>query len=355
MTKPTAAVIVRYQDLARFVADIFVARGMAKDDAAVVAETLVWADLRGGESHGVTRVPRYLELMGLGQMDPKGRPHLVRDGGATVMIDGERCAGPVAMMLALAEAAKRAKEHGVCLALVRETTHAGAIGRYAEWAAERGFIAIIAAAGQPLMAYHGARVRGVSTSPLAIAVPGADGPVVFDMATSVAALGRINQARQAGEPIPEGWALSEDGRPTTDSKQATIPLPVGGAKGSGLALMFEFLASVLAGVPVLAPAVGPKRQWRHVQNVMAIVADVEAFRGAAGFGADVEELGNIIRALPRQKGFDEILLPGDRSRRTEKLRRQEGIPISRQTWDALARIAMAEGIAIPPISGDRGD
>jgi ureidoglycolate dehydrogenase (NAD+) len=238
---------------------------------------------------------------------------------------------------------------------VRETTHTGAIGRYAEWAAERGFVAIIAASGQPLMAYHGARVRSLSTSPLAIAVPGGGGPIILDMATSIAALGRISQARQRGEALPEGWALAEDGKPTTDPAKASIPLPVGGPKGSGLSLMFELLAGVLSGTPVLARALGPEQRRRHIQNAMAIVIDVAVFRILADFCADADALAEVIRGLPRREGFDEILLPGDRSRRTEQVRRKEGIPVSPQTWDALERIAVAAGIALPPRIGDRGE
>src|SRR5262249_17491302 len=150
------------------------------------------------------------------------------------VLDGQRCAGPVAMMQASAVAAERAKLNGLCIGLVRHTTHTGAIGRYAQGIATRGCIALIAVAGVPLMAYHGARLRSVSTSPLAIAIPAAGRPLVLDMAASVAALGRLVQARARGEPVPQSWAISEDGTPTTDPKSAAIPLPLGGAKGSGL-------------------------------------------------------------------------------------------------------------------------
>jgi ureidoglycolate dehydrogenase (NAD+) len=265
------------------------------------------------------------------------------------VLDGMRCAGPIAMMRAIALAGDRARSGGLCVGLVRNTTHTGAIGRYAHALAERGCIVVIAVAGIPLMAYHGARVRSVSTSPLAIGVPAGRGPVVVDMATSVAALGRLVQARAAGNPIPDGWAIAEDGTPTTDPKTAAIPLPLGGPKGSGLSLMFEFMAGLLSGAPVLASALGPNHSTRHTQNAFILALDVAAFRPPADFAADADELIDVIKSLPLRDGFDEILLPGERGRRTEIVRRTTGIPIRPAIWEALEVMAKKLAIDLPPI------
>ena len=345
-----AKILVSHTDLARFLIAAFAAKGMRADDAATVADVLVWANLRGHDSHGVSRVPRYVEMMDAGDMDPTARPIYELDLPARFLLDGRRCMGPIAMMQAVATATERAKAAGLCFGLVRRTTHTGAIGRYAQWAAERGCVAVIAAAGVPLMAYHGTRVRSLSTSPLAIAVPsGRHGAIVLDMATSVAALGRLVQARTDTESIPQGWALAEDGTPTTDAKKAAIPLPLGGPKGSGLSLMFEFLTGVLSGAPALAPALGPERRRRHIQNTMLLVIDVAAFRPAAEFDADADDLIDIIKRLPLRDGFAEILLPGERGNRTEAARRASGIPIPSATWDALGRMAKALAIELPPV------
>ena len=347
------AVFVSHGDLTRFIVAACAAKRMAADDAGIVADALIWANLRGADSHGVVRLPRYLELIDKGEMDPAARPDFALDGPLRFVLDGMRCAGPIAMMRAIAVAADRAKSGGLCFGLVRNTTHTGAIGRYAHALAERGCIAVIAVAGIPLMAYHGARVRSVSTSPLAIAVPTARCPVVLDMATSVAALGRLAQARAAGDPIPDGWAVAEDGTPTTDPKAAAIPLPLGGPKGSGLSLMFEFMAGLLSGAPVLAPALGPKHSTRHTQNAFILALDIAAFRPAADFAADADELIEIIQSLPLRDGFDEILLPGERGRRTEAVRRITGIPIRPATWEALAVLAKNVAIDLPPILPQR--
>jgi ureidoglycolate dehydrogenase (NAD+) len=340
-------VFVSHSDLARFIVAAFVTKGMAADDAEMIADALVWANLRGGDSHGVVRLPRYIDLIATGEMDPAAQPIYALDTPLQFVLDGMRCAGPIAMMRAIAVASERAKRGGMCVGLVRNTTHTGAIGRYAHALAERGCIAVIAVAGIPLMAYHGARVRSVSTSPLALGVPTGREPLVLDMATSVAALGRLVQARAAGEAVPEGWAITEDGTPTTDPKAAAIPLPLGGPKGSGLSLMFEFMAGLLSGAPVLAPALGPKHSTRHTQNAFILALDVAAFRSPAEFTGDADELVDVIKALPLRTGFDEILLPGERGRRTEAARRKMGIPIGSATWEALEKLAKKLAIELP--------
>jgi ureidoglycolate dehydrogenase (NAD+) len=342
-------VFVRHRDIAPFIVAAFLAKGMDTEDAEAIADALVWANLRGHDSHGVVRLPRYIDLIGSGEMDPTARPTFALDTPMRFVLDGKRCAGPVAMRRASAVASERAKAGGLCVGLVRNTTHTGAIGRYAQWIAERGLIALIAVAGIPLMAYHGARVRSVSTSPLAIGVPTGRGPLVLDMATSVAALGRLVQARAAGETIPDGWAIAEDGKPTTDPKAAAIPLPLGGAKGAGLSLMFELMAGVLSGAPVLAPALGPRRRTQHTQNAFMLVLDVAGFRPPAEFAADADALIDVIKGLPLRDGFEEILLPGERGGLSQAARSDTGIPFAPSTWGALGRLAQELQIELPPV------
>ena len=194
-------------------------------------------------------------------------------------------------------------------------------------------------AGPAFVAYHGARVASVGTSPIAIGVPGGERPVVLDMATSTISNGKIMQARATGAALPPGSALTAEGEPTTDPRLADILLPLGGAKGSGLALMFEMLASVLAAAPIQARALGPDGERRMTQNVVVIAVDIETFRPLGDFVSDAETLAAVLKALPRQAGFDEILLPGERSGRTEAVRRKSGIPIPKKLWDELSEIA----------------
>jgi ureidoglycolate dehydrogenase (NAD+) len=343
------AKLVGHDELGRFIRDVLVTHGARVQDAAIVAQGLVWANLRGGDGHGVSRLPRYVKLLAAGEIDPKAQPRLVHDRGATLMLDGGHGFGPVAVMEAAALAIERAKETGVCFALIRHTTHTGAIGRYAQWIAERGCAALLMGAGPTLMAYHGARVASMATSPIAIAVPSSKGPIALDMATSTISNGKILQARATGAALPEGTVLTAAGEPTTAANGAEILLPLGGPKGSGLAFMFEMLASVLASAPIQAPALGPQKRTRHTGNTAMLVIDIETFRPLMEFQTDADALAAVVKALPRRAGFDEILLPGERGSRTEIARRKTGIPIPAKLWEELEAIATA-GVRMPDIA-----
>ncbi len=143
--------------------------------------------------------------------------------------------------------------------------------------------------------------------------------------------------------------LTAEGEATTDPRKAEILLPLGGPKGSGLGLMFEMLASVLAAAPIQARALGPEKRTRHTQNTAIIAIDIATFRPLAEFTHDADTLAAIIKALPRQSGFDEITLPGERSGRTEAARRKTGIPIPAKLWDELETIAKADAIKMPAV------
>jgi ureidoglycolate dehydrogenase (NAD+) len=340
---------VGHDELWRFIRDVLVAHGASELDAGVVADGLVWANLRGGDGHGVSRLPRYLSLIARGEIDPKAKARLTHDRAATFVMDCGHGFGPVAVMQAVALAVERAKTTGICLGLVRETTHTGAIGRYAQWIAEQGCAAIVLCGGQTLMAYHGARVASLGTSPIAIAVPSGNGPIVLDMAASTISNGKILQARANGTPLPVGTVLTAEGEATTDPKTAEILLPLGGPKGSGLGLMFEMLASVLAAAPIQARALGPEKRKRHTANTAIFAIDIATFRPLLDFTHDADTLAAVLKALPRQAGFDEILLPGERSTRTEAVRRKSGIPISPKLWEELEAIAKADAIKLPAL------
>src|SRR5262249_20885862 len=159
-----------------------------------------------------------------------------------------------------------------------------------------------------------------------------------DMASSAIANGKILQARNTGAELPEGTVLTADGEPTTDARKAETLLPLGGPKGSGLGLMFEMLASVLAAAAIQARAIGPEKRDLHTGTTAMLAIDVETFRPLADFTSDADALTAAIKALPRQTGFDEITLPGERSQRTEAKRRRDGIPIPAKLWAELEGI-----------------
>jgi ureidoglycolate dehydrogenase (NAD+) len=336
-------------ELLRLFTSIFAAKGMSADGAATLAEVLVWANLRGVDSHGAMRIASYLDQIRKGEFDPKAQPKLRPLLPATFVLDCAKAAGPVCMLQAAQHAIDIADKLGVGVGLVSDTAHTGAIGRYAHWIAERGYAALVMVAGPPFMAYHGAKSTSLATSPIAIGIPGPEDrdPLVLDMATSVTAAGRIRQAAAEGKQIPQGAALDADGNPTTDGAKASILLPLGGPKGSGLSLLFECLTGVLAGTPIITTLAGLTGPNLALSNAMVIVFNVANFRPLAEYRRDVTLLIEVVKSLPRREGFDELMLPGERGGREAELRRRNGIPLPPKLWRELGDIAQSLGIAPP--------
>ncbi len=330
--------------LRALVGDIFVRAGMVEDNARTVADVLVWAELRGLGSHGVMRVPRYVEWMRRGDLN--GHPDIItRESGATITVDADRAAGPVAMVRAAELAVAKARDTGIALVLVRSTTHTGAIGYYTQLGARGGMAMIAITASVPNMAYHGARAAGVSTAPLSIAVPGEEEPLALDMGSGMISVGKLAQARRSGERLAAGSALDASGEPTTDPRTATLPLPLGGPKGSGLALLIECLSSLLAGNPILAEALeGTPKGKRHYQNALLIAIDVARFLPLPEFKKQVNRLVRNIKALPPQAGA-EILVPGERGHR--QAQRTKDIKLQASVLEELGALARSLGVDVP--------
>jgi LDH2 family malate/lactate/ureidoglycolate dehydrogenase len=342
-------VVVQKDDLQKFVSEIFKAAGTSSVDAHTIAEVLVWANLRGVDSHGVVRIPRYLELFESGEAKPVPAMRVEHTRPGAILVNADGAPGPVALVRAMQEAVVAARRNGIALANVRGTVHTGAIGYYAGLAADAGMVGLGIVAGIPNMAYYGGRTGGVATSPLAIAVPSSNGPhVLLDMATAAIALGKINQHKIQGIPLPDGAALTKEGEPTTDASRAAIPLPMGGAKGAGMSLMFELLSSVLAGAPIMSSYhAKDKPDRRHRQNASMIAIDVAAYTDLAMFKSNVDATLAVLKDLPRADGVTEIQYPGERGAKAYASRLKGGIPIPAVTWEALRKDASRAGIAMP--------
>jgi LDH2 family malate/lactate/ureidoglycolate dehydrogenase len=328
------------------VSRIFSAAGCSDEHSRTVADVLLWANLRGVDSHGVVRVPRYIEMFKSGEAKAKPAIKITHPRPAALVVGADGAPGPVALQAAMTAATEAARTTGVAWAAVRGTVHTGAIGYYAERAASAGMIGIGLVAGVPNMAYHGARGAAVATSPLAIAVPSKTrGAILLDMATATIALGKIAQHKIRGLPLPEGAALDAEGLPTTDAGKAVTPLPMGGAKGSGMSLIFELLTSALIGNPIVAPfhskAPGGRK---HRQNAAMIAVDIAAFGDLDTFTSTVDATVGAIKAMPAAGEDTEVLLPGERGARAFEQRSREGIPIPPKTWEALVEAAQAVGV-----------
>ncbi|WP_399892913.1 Ldh family oxidoreductase [Streptomyces sp. BBFR51] len=341
---------VAADDLSAFAAALLEKGGLSAAHARTTADVFVWAARRGIESHGIARVPAYLDLLAKGVANAEPDLRFESSTPAAAVLDADRAPGPVALSAAAQEAVRRARTNGVASVGVRGTVHTGAIGYYVSTIAEQGLVGLGFVAGMPNMGYTGVKGAAVATSPLAVAVPAADrAPLLLDMATATIALGRIRQARANGTPLPENAAATEDGTPTTDPALAVMPLPLGGAKGSGMSLAFELLTSVLVGAPILSAFHSDDPAGRrHRQNALLIALDPTAFGGsAADFEAAVDDTLATLKTLPVADGADGVYYPGERSAALAEERGAGGIPVAPKVWRDLTERAAGSGITPP--------
>jgi LDH2 family malate/lactate/ureidoglycolate dehydrogenase len=353
--------------LTEFVKEVFVRVGMSPEDAETEAAVLLWANLRGVDSHGVLRIPWYVSNVDRGIMNPKPDIRVVKETPATLVIEADQAFGPVVTVFAMNKVMAKAKEVGIGWAFICNHTHQGAMGYYSQMAANNDMAGLAFVCGPPNMAPHGARAAGISNSPITIAVPAKRRRVLFlDMATSVAARGKIWLAVDKGVPIPEGWALDKEGNPTTDPRQAAVFLPIAGPKGSGLALMFECLSSVMVGNPLLEPVLSggkvesspqtktpevkgshPDHIPRPIQNSVVAAIDIATFTDVESYKEHIDNLIDGLKALPRAEGVTEIFVPGEPEERTFDDRSRSGIPLPEGTIRNLRSIAERFEIELP--------
>lgn len=361
MTQPESSVVrIPAQRLQSFVKDIFLALGLRERDAELVADVLVRADLRGVSSHGVLRVPVYVERLRKGLVIPQPKISVVRSRGPIACLDAGNGPGPVGAFRGMEEAIKRAKECGVGLVGVVNSNHCGMMAYYVLQAVEAGMLGIALSNAPATMAPWGAAKAYLGTNPLAIGVPTPGSmPLVLDMAMSVTARGKIIQAAQEGREIPEGWALGPDGKPTRNPRDALagVILPFGGAKGSGLALMVEVLTGVLLGGP-FGPHLGPLYDNPHKPQGIShlfVAIDPGAFGETSLFLRRVEQLVSEIHSLPPIEGQDRVYLPGEKEWINELENQQKGVPLTSEVLSTLARVAREVGVREAPWSAKVGE
>jgi ureidoglycolate dehydrogenase (NAD+) len=337
-------------ELTAFVSAVFTAVGLSQEHAAEWAKMLVWANLRGTDSHGIIRIPRYIDLVNAKSINASPNMRVERKpGAAAVVLEADRAPAAVALTRAVAEAIVAAREVGVGWCAARHLTHTGAIGYFALQAAERGFAAIVMSASGPMMIYPGSRVAAVSSNPIAFAIPRRNGrPYLLDFSTGVVANGKIMGAADRGEEIPIGWGVDKDGRDTTDPKAVENVLPMAGIKGAGMSFMIECLTSLLLSEPRLAPDL---ESWSigddPFLNGSVVAIDPAAFGDRDRFLSEAERLGVAIAALARADGVDRIMLPGERGDAIWAEREKSGIPIPKGTWQRITKAAQAVGVRPP--------
>jgi LDH2 family malate/lactate/ureidoglycolate dehydrogenase len=332
-------------ELMSLTADIFARCGMADADAALLAETLVESDLRGVHSHGVMRVPEYVRKLTVEGVDPQGRPSIARDSGACLVIDGGNAMGQIASQFAMERVLERAAETGIAAAAVRGSNHNGAMAFYAMRALPHDRIGLATTNALPTMAPWGGAERLLGINPLGIAIPaGEEFPIVYDAAFSGSSHGKIRIHHQRGEPIPEGWALDAEGRPTTDPAMAIdgLLMPIGGYKGTALAMIMGILSSMLSGAAYGAELGDMERgpdAGRDGHFFLAI--DVAKFEDVARFKDRIDEAIRQIHAAKPAVGVERVYAPGELEFLTAQRYKRDGIPLNAQTLADLRRTADA--------------
>lgn len=311
---------------------------MPEKDANVVGDALVEANLRGHDSHGVIRIPKWVSGLEIGAINPMTKVETVRETAASAFLDGGNALGPVVGVKASDMAIHKAKLVGIGIVIIRKASHIGMLGYYTEYMSRQGVIGICMTNTESGMAPFGTSDKILGTNPLSIGVPTRTWPMILDMSTSVVARGKIVTAMENGETIPMGWALNKDGDPTTDPKEALegVLLPLGGMKGSGLAIMVDILTGALAGQAVGKDVRGTfDMKHSGTKGDMFMAIEPSAFINPERFLNTVESLKNQIKNAKKAKGVDEILLPGEYEYLMRQKRYEKGIPINEELLNTL--------------------
>lgn len=345
-------IAVPADQLAALVCRIFVAAGLSDDAARTVANGLVDADLEGLASHGVMLVDMYVDRIQAGSVSTLESGTVVSDKHATVVLDAGHALGHLTGDQAIGLAIDRARTYGAGIVAVRHGFHFGTARRYAVHAANEGCIGIVACNTRPLMPAPGGAERVVGNNPLAIAVP-TNGPVplVLDMATSEAAMGKIRMAEKQKKPIPAGWAVDSQGAATTDPAAAIagMLLPTGGPKGFGLALLVDLMCGLLSGGATgrqVQPLYGDLSKPYDCSHIF-IAIDVAHFGDTAAFRSAAAAAAEQIRSGQRAPGVDQLFTPGEPEWRNRE-RAQGQLKLAPAVVEMLTRYATKLGVSAAP-------
>lgn len=318
--------------------------GVPTDDAETISRVLVQADLFGIHTHGVARIPQYLERGRLGGLDPTARVLVKQVAPALARVDGANGIGPLVGARALEAAAEGARRNGVGAAFARHSNHFGPVMPYLFQAAEQGFAAIIASNATTTIAPWGGREARVGNNPLGIGVPSPGGdPIMLDIAMSVVARAKIRRAAAAGEPIPGTWATDRDGAPTTDPDAALAGFlqPIGGHKGYGLSLMIDLLTGLLSGAAYLDHVSSWSIDPERAQNLGHVFILIDASRLMKGevLASRMADFARILHDTPPTDPTAPVRLPGELELTTHQRQSEHGVEVAAADVAALHRLA----------------
>jgi LDH2 family malate/lactate/ureidoglycolate dehydrogenase len=343
--------LVEHERLLAFCQAVFERTGLVPDEARILADALVEADLRGVASHGVSRVPIYVSRLQGGGICRSGQLEVLRETPVSALVDGHHGPGQVTATRAMDLAISKADGTGVGIVSLRNGSHFGIAARYALRAAAHDLVGLAASNASPSMAPWGGAEALLGNNPWSIAVPGEVHPVVIDLANSVSSRGRIREAAREGKRIPLGWATDVDGQPTDDPRAALLGLvlPFGGHKGYAITLMVDLLTGVLSGAAFGDETADSNARVDQQQRLgqLFLAFRVDLFAPPAEYRARVADLVGRIKHSRRATGIAEILVPGERGYRLAAKRRAEGVPVPDRVWSELQGIAETLGVPLP--------
>jgi LDH2 family malate/lactate/ureidoglycolate dehydrogenase len=346
---------VPFGELKNFCKQAYGKVGVPGGEAEIVADLLVRSDLRGVETHGVTRLPIYIQRLQKGYVRKEAKISVVKEKGPTAFLDAHGSMGHVAAFRGMEKAMEKAEQHGLGLVSVKDSGHFGVAGLFPMMALKKDFIGYLFSNSAPMMFPWGGRERIIGNNPLAYAIPaGKYQPVVLDFSLSVVPSGKLILSRKKGEKIPRGWAFDKNGLPTEDPYEGYEGggslAPVGGHKGYGLVLVHEMLTSVLTG-----------GKWtRNIKSLYEedssgiqgtchtfMALDPDCFIGREEFKKNVDAYIETIKGSAKAPGTEEILVPGEPEYHTEQKFLREGIPLAPNTVKELTALGDSLGIHSP--------
>ena len=346
---------VKANQLRAFGSQIFTALGVPTEDAELVSDLLVEANLTGFDSHGVIRIPIYARGIKMGAVKPGAEIKIIRETPSTAAIDGGWNLGQVVAKYAMNVCIEKARKNVVGLVTAKNSQHAGRLNTYAEMAMAQDMIGIASVNSANSVAPYGGKSRQLGTNPMCFAIPsGREPPMVLDMATSVWARGKIMVYLARGEELPEDVFMDPDGNPTTDpgwytkgGVLRTLGGEIAGYKGFGLSLLVEILTGALTEGGVSNSEEYRSRPFYGGNGIFMMVIDVGQVTELDAFKRRVDDLLSSVKDSPTAPGYDEILIPGEPERLKKEKRLKEGIFVEDKTWGDLTALAEELGVKIP--------
>ena len=353
MAEDAGGTLYPVEQLRAFTLRAFTTAGVPEEDAAIVTDNLIEANLRGVDTHGITRLLAiYVKRLKIGITNPRPKIEVVSDAPSAIVVDGDNGLGSVVATYAMREAIKRAGETGSCWAGVRNSNHFGATAYFTTMAADAGMVGLGMTNGPAAMAPWGGAKAYMSTNPFSIAVPSSEGSVIMDMATSVVARGHILLASTRGDKtIPPGWALDKEGRPTTDTQEALegTVMPMAGYKGAVISMMIDILSGALTGASFgthIGPLYGKLDTKQDIGHLFGVL-DIDKMIPLPSFKDRLAQMIREVKATPLAAGATAIYAPGEIEQTKKERRLVEGIPIPDGVRREFEETAAELGISFP--------